>query len=96
MSAPILSLTSFRQWLETKPPGETYNFMDCSGCLVYQYLNEKGYPVKRVGVEYWRDHSNKTHSSAVMNELSNISVLTPPTFGAAFSRTIALEQEQSP
>lgn len=59
-----VTIKALIDWLETKPPLETYNYVSPDNCLLAQYLKAKGYPLHFAGVgpDEWRDTYGKEHS----------------------------------
>jgi hypothetical protein len=74
----------FTSWLETKSPGESYDFMDCCGdCLMGQYMTHKG--------ESWSMTRYNDYLLMVLGGSPEVLNSLPQTFGGALDRVRVLE-----
>ncbi len=81
-----LSMKAVIAWLETKDPGEEYNYMDYDCCLAAQYNAS-------IGREYAHSKTFRRATSdnpltylSFDRRLERISIGSPSTFGAALKR----------
>ena|SRR5689334_22224193 len=78
-----ISLVAFIAWLETKNPGQEYNYMNCSGaCLIDQYGDSFG--LKHLASH--GSHLEKIFGGPMWRGYHYVCGDTPWTFGAALER----------
>ena len=88
-----LSTIELTSWLEQQPADKEYCYSDSGGCLIYQYLKAKGFPVFSVNPEQWSELGGKNFSykrHTLPRDWNNISKGFDQTFGAALERAKAL------
>lgn len=84
-----LSLDGLITWLEQQPPDRVYDYNHASsgvfqtGCLLYQYLDDIGYPVTKV---YSECVDTRTSSVPLPRGMNTVAAMKPWTFGAALER----------
>jgi hypothetical protein len=92
-----LSLAALADWLDAKPPAETYDYLDNDRCLICQYLEHLGLPYWYVGEREWWDRDGNSHPlpegfRAVSSGEQESGAIGPWTFGAAARRARELAQ----
>lgn len=81
----VFSTVALRDWLRTQDPKRVYCYTDVGHCLIAQYLTAAGIAFQSVGgYGEWSDASGATHQSG--DDLHQIAIGRPRTFGAALSR----------
>jgi len=70
-----------------KPANEEYCYLDSGECLHGQYLRHIGVPCNGVAGHWWTDQDGNRH--ALAEDMIDIAVFEPRTFGAALARARA-------
>jgi hypothetical protein len=80
----IFSLPSLISWLETKPPGEEYNYLSNDNCMLAQYFRAIGFPHARCGGDYVTLHETGKQTD-LPDHLRDVAKGSPRTFGWALA-----------
>jgi len=91
MSTNTFSVYGLISWLERQDLETKYAFCDTGGCLLYQYFQARGVPLRAVAGDYWRDVDLNKHSLPL--ELRRTARGTPHTYGAALARAKSIAGE---
>jgi hypothetical protein len=78
-------------WARTKPADEAYDYTSPCGCALFQFMMERGYPVRFVYAFHWVETGGQSHWFNDGNRLaftpaSGAVAERPWTFGALADR----------
>ena len=79
-----LTIEAFADWLEKQPPEKEYDYSNCRGCLVFQYLTAVGIPITSTGSTTFSTNDGQEH--ILPYELDIVAARHPHTFGKAAIR----------
>lgn len=89
MLAKAFDSANLINWLETKPPEQTYDYPDGRVCLLAQYFHENGFPKAVVGSIFMSTTGDCREAISLpghFNDISRGDQLTDWTFGKALAR----------
>lgn len=78
-------------FFRSKPADKEYIYTDFSGCAIFQFLEDGGYPVRSVLSGNWTDNAGRTHElphvlRGMLDGGPGLVSANPTTFGALADR----------
>jgi hypothetical protein len=81
---PVYSLEGLEWWLKRQPADETYYYESNGNCMIARYLRSRNYKFLCIGSSFIA--IDRTNTVPMPDDMADIAVGFPHTFGAALSR----------